>query len=375
MLSRLWRVYGIIVRSFGFTVRPLFTFWVILAYRTWSTITFALDPLLFPSLRRTELRAPIFIVGNPRSGTTFLHRFMVKEGIGAGFELWQLLWPSLLARTLVKPVVGVLERFSPARFHGTKAHPTSLHSVETDDVLVFFRFVDGLFLWGYFLAWDEADHDDELGARLEAMGPRDFGFLREALRRNLAWHGKDRAVGKLFSMALRPEAALAAFPDAKLLYMLRDPVEVIPSGMSLVTGVLEKAYPTMLHASPEARARYLARLYKASIRLYRSFTDAWLAGKLPPDRVFIVRYDEMMSDFDGMMGRICAFIGHEPDDALRESIRKTADKQRAWKSEHDYDLAAYGLDADTIRRDAAFVYEAFGLTSAPDQSTPARQMP
>jgi hypothetical protein len=55
-------------------------------------------------------------------------------------------------------------------------------------------------------------------------------------------------------MALRPEAAIAAFPDAKFLYMLRDPVDTIPSGISLLTGVLEQAFP-LDRVDPAVRAR------------------------------------------------------------------------------------------------------------------------
>lgn len=362
MLTRLLRIYGIVLRRFGFTLRPLFTFCLIVAYRLFGLVTLALDGVFFPALRRLEPKPPVFIVGNPRSGTTFLHRFLVQNGVGAGFQLWQLIFPSLTARVVLEPLVGLLERVSPARFHGTKAHPTSLTSVETDDVLVFFRYLDGLFLWGYFWAWDDDAHLDELdeNGRLGRTAARDFAFHRAAIRRNLLWHRQDRAIGKIFSAGLRLESFLKAWPEAKVLYMVRDPVEVIPSGMSLIMGVLEKAYP-MHRIDAADRQRYLDRLYMASIELYRRVADLYAAGRLPADRVMIVRYDEMMADFEGMMDRICTFVGEPPSAELLETVKKTAAKQRAWKSEHSYDLDKFGLDADRIRQDCAFVYETFGI--------------
>ena len=70
--------------------------------------------------------------------------------------------------------------------------------------------------------------------------------------------------------------------------------------------------------------------------------------------MFIVRYDRMMADFDGMMDELLAFVGHEPDQALRDSIAQQAEKQRAYKSGHAYDLSKFGLSEDRIRQDAGF---------------------
>ena len=89
---------------------------------------------------------PIVIVGNPRSGTTFLHRFLISQKLGTGSQLWQLIYPSVVVQKIIKPILPVLEYISPAKHHSTEAHKTSLSSVETDDVSLLFRFLDGFFL-------------------------------------------------------------------------------------------------------------------------------------------------------------------------------------------------------------------------------------
>jgi hypothetical protein len=340
----------------------------LLAHRALVAAGWALDPWVSPGLRRWRVRPPVFVVGNPRSGTTFLHRWLVAHGVGAGFELWQLLWPAVCLRPFVRPMLRWLERVSPARFHGGAAHPTSLTSVETDDALLFFRFFDGLFAWGYVLAWDDAEHPDALDARPRETAARDYAFLAEAQRRNAWWHGANRAVGKLFSMALRPEETLAAFPDARFLLLLRDPVDVIPSGLSLLDGVVGRAFD-VARVPAEVRARRVARLYDASLRMYRGLAEAHRAGKLPPDRVRIVRYDALMADFETEMRSILAFVDHPVDDALAVAIRDTAARQRAWTSPHAYDAARFGLDPARIRADTAFLEEVFGPLSPP-RSTP-----
>ena len=47
--------------------------------------------------------------------------------------------------------------------------------------------------------------------------------------------------------------------------------------------------------------------------------------------------------------------------ALAHAYTAHAEKQRGYKSTHSYSFEQFGLDADAIRRDCAFVYEAFGI--------------
>lgn len=362
MLSRLLLIYAIVRKRFGFYFRPLIAFWLILHHRIFLAIALALDNVFFPAINRQEVKRPIFIVGNPRSGTTFLHRWLVDQKVGAGFQLWQMLFPSLTARTLVKPFLGPLEAVSPARFHGNKAHETSLTSVETDDVGVLFRFLDGPFLYGYFLAWDDVDHTSAFDPEGEygRTAERDLSWLRDCFRRNLVWYKQDRAIAKLFSASLRPGQILDFFPDGRILYMLRDPVDTIPSGMSLVCGVLDQAFG-MSKMDPKLQQMYRDRLYFALCELYRRFHDAWVQNKMDKSRVYIVRYDRLMADFETVMKEMMDFLGDKPDEAFWTKVKATGEKQRTRKSEHKYDLATYGLTAEKIQNDLSFVYDTFGL--------------
>ncbi len=92
------------------------------------------------------------IVGNPRSGTTFLHRYLVKSGVGIGSQLWQMMYPSIILQKMIKPFLPFLEKISPTRYHSTIAHATSLQSFETDDAAIFFRFIDGFLLYGFIIS-------------------------------------------------------------------------------------------------------------------------------------------------------------------------------------------------------------------------------
>ncbi|GDX80780.1 sulfotransferase [Deltaproteobacteria bacterium] len=356
MLQRMSLVYRVLVRVFHVRVIPLFVVWFYTALRLKVWWWMLIDNLVYPGLGKTKVERPIIIVGNPRTGTTFLHRFLVKNRFGAGLHLYRSLYPSIVMQKVLRPFLPLLEKVSPARFHQSAVHETNLSSVETDDVTVFFRYLDGFFLYGFFLAWDDADHLPLFAPEKRDTTGRDFDWLEAVWRRSLVAQNETRIVAKLFSTGVRTPAFLERFPDAHILYMVRDPVEVIPSTFSLVTGVLDKAFGYWSQPD-EVRNRYNERLYLALVDLFRRFHADWESGKIDRKRVMVVSYDRMMQDFDGLMAEMVPFFDMNPTPEQLAAIKATAEEQRAYKSSHTYKLEKYGLDANRIRRDCAFVYD------------------
>lgn len=344
-----WRAVG---RTFGRWGAPLVLATVMLLNRTLGSVGTALDPLFFPDLRRARVRRPIILVGNPRTGTTLLHRFLTDHGVGHGLQVWRMIHVSLIQQTVLRPFLPLMKRVDPTQFHASAAHETSLDSVDTDDVTLLTRFFDGFFLYGFFLAFDEVDQIPLIDPTVGDKTRRDLDWLDALWRRSLAWaHDPDgRIVAKLFSFGPRLPALLERFPDARVLYLARDPASAIPSGMSLVTGVLDKLFGFWSLPEP-VRARYLGRLYSGLVELARRFEADWSSGAIDRSRVMVVRYDRLMSDFDGVLGEILAFLGEEPGPALRAAIEAQALRQRAYKSGHAYDLAKFGLTAEKIEAD------------------------
>jgi len=358
ILSRMGRIYGVLRKAHGIYVVPLFLACLFAVLRTIVAVGMALDHLFFPRLARTRARRPIVLVGNPRTGTTFLQRFLSDEGFGSGMELFLMLYPSLLLQKMLRPILPILEKLSPAKFHSTKAHETSLSSVETDDVGVLFRYLDGFFLYGFFLSFEEKDPYLEFDPRVRDTSRRDFDWLDKLWRRSLVLHKGERNIAKLFSLAVRLPQFFQRFPEAQVLYMARDPLAILPSAMSLVTGVLDRAFG-FWSKPEEIRKRWLERLYRALISLLERFHEEWQSGAIDRKRVYIVRYDRMMMDFETVMEEMCAFLEHEMTPKLRATVQKHAEKQRKYESEHQYDLVKFGLDEAQIRKDCAFFYDTF----------------
>ena len=358
LFSRMLTVYRVVRQAHGVYVKPIFVGFFFLGLRSFVAVCMLLDHLFFPKLRTTKVKRPIVLVGNPRTGTTFLQRFLSDEGFGSGMELFLMLYPSLVLQTLLRPFLPILEKLSPAKHHASEAHDTNLSSVETDDVGVLFRYLDGFFLWGFFLSFAKEDMIPTVDPRVRDTSKRDFAWLEKLWRRSLILHRADRNIAKLFSLGPRMPQFLEQFPDAQVLYMARDPLAVIPSTMSLLTAPLDSAFG--FWKKPEhVRKEWFERMYQGLLTLLTRFHEDWTNGNIDKSRVFIVRYDRMMADFDGMMDEMCEFLGHEMTPKLRATIKQKADKQRSYKSEHNYDLSKFGLDEDRIRKDCAFFYDTF----------------
>ena len=365
-MLRYLRLYRTILRTFGFRLRPLGTFGLLQLHRLLNATTRGVDHLLYSSIRTKQIQRPLFILGNPRGGTTFMHRFLLNTGELCAFELWEMLLPAVCARRMLGAVVQHLAPLSPARYHSSEAHETSLRDVETDDAMAFFHFVDYGFLWAYFLAWEDRFGSELCRRHLDldhdaARTDRYFRYLEGCWRRNMVAKKMDRVAVKSSMLTAHADQLVARYPDCKILYLVRDPVQAIPSGMSLLTGVLERSYDVFNKTDAAARAHYLENLYQASCHLYRSFFELQQRGVMGPERAMVVPYPDLTRDFEATMRRVSEFAELSPGDAFWDRVRNQASVQRTRESAHRYSLAKFGLDEARIRTDLGFVYENYDL--------------
>ena len=360
IFKRVFYAIKTIVSTFGiWTIPVLLAILIYLVFiRLLIYIGTIIDWLFIKQIRNGKINDTIIIVGNPRSGTTFLHRYLVKLGLGTGTELWQMIFPSISIQKLLKPIIPYIESISPTRFHSTDAHKTSLKSIETDDASMLFRFFDGFFLYGFIFSWSKIDLFDWVDPQKRNMSNRDFNWFESLWLRVIYSSNHNRNIAKLFSISANIPAFQKRFPKTKILYMVRDPLSVIPSGLSLVTGVLDKSLG-FWSLSEEKRSLYIKRLYKALVTLLLRFHRDWVDGKIDKSRVEIVRFDTMMNNFEDLMGGILKFINHSPAQSMLDNIKYTAEKQRNYSSKHSYDLEKFGLNENQIRKDCKVIYETF----------------
>ena len=73
----------------------------------------------------------------------------------------------------------------------------------------------------------------------------------------------------------------------------------------------------------------------------------------------LVHFDDLMENFDSLMSEIIAFVDHKPDSTMIADIEEATQKQREYRSKHQYDLSKFGLSEEQIKRDAKIIYDTF----------------
>lgn len=366
-MGRRIALYRTVSRTFNTPIRPLSAFGLFQVRNAISKTAMALDSVIFPGWRKQALDRPIFIIGNPRSGTTFLHRLLMGTGDVATFEMWEMLFPAISARKALGGIMPRLDKLNPAQYHSSDAHETSLRGVETDDLLTFFNTLDGPFAWAYFHAWEdtwgsaEANHQFGIGDVDSRSEEAFFQYNEKCWKRNLKAKNKTRILVKSSMLTFRIKALLRRYPDAKLLYIARDPVETIPSGMSLLSGALENAFDIWNKTTKAQQEHWLDNLYRASTAMFESFHEAYTGGEIPEKNLLIVRYPDLIQNLEQTIKEVLSFIEVDAPQEFLDEVREQSSKQKKHSSKHGYSPEQYGLTAEQIREDLDFVYRTYGL--------------
>lgn len=313
-----------------------------------------LDRLIYPDCVRQRVEKPVFIIGHPRSGSTFLHRFMNEGGDFVCFRFWEIVFPALTARRLVS-------RFVERRIAAKKdivvpaetGHEQKLESVEEEELL-FFKFLNTQFVYVYTplafsrKSWDAVvsgdDQPPELNSELMA-------YLKGCLQRQMLWTKRQRVVANMNYAGMRLRALLAAFPDARIILLERFPSETIPSHLTLDRNVLLHLWRRR-GITPEELDFYLKRRYHYDIAYYGYLRRLQNEGLLSSDRVLRLPYEELRKDFGRAMEKIYRFADLPMNEATKRRVERQSANQRQYRPEHrNLSLEDFGLSAQRLQRD------------------------
>jgi hypothetical protein len=335
-----------------------------------DAVCFALDPIVFPSLRRTEVVAPVFILGHARSGTTLLHRLMLQDAERfSAFRLYELFLPSLIQKRVVR-AAGALDRrwlggaiarrvsaWDERRFGRTRdVHATGLFEPEEDDGVLTYSCASG--------AWI---------VRLPYMGELDFYFVddwperrrrrhmrfyAECVRRQLHANGPRKThLSKNPIFAGRVESLLGTFPDARVVVPFRHPYETIPSLLQLM-----RLAWGMRKWSDAEMERSLRLLTEQSFHTYRHPLE--VLARHPETPQAIVDYAELVAEPKKVVERVYARLGLDVTPQFEATLAAAQRRARDHTTSHRYSLDEFGLEAGEIHARLADLFERFGWEDA-----------
>jgi hypothetical protein len=314
-----------------------------------------------PEILDIELRAPIIVIGLPRSGTTHLVNLIASDTRLRALPYWESLEPVPLpgdgpTRAGIDPRFERCRRDYDAQMRMvpllSAMHHQEPTAIEEEIELEDLDFASYTLEWlarvprwrDFYLGLDQRVH---------------YAYMKKVLQVATFLRGPARWVLKSPQHLEQIPALLATFPDATIAITHRDPVSVIQSAATML------AYGDRMRRAdiePEALAEYwidrVDRLLRACVR------DRDL---LPADRTVDVLFHEFMGDDVGMVERIYA-RAHLP---LTGGTRR---RLEAFMTEHPrgkhgnlvYDLEGdFGLDPVAVRQRFAYYFERFPVVAEP----------
>ena len=324
----------------------------LLRERLWAASWFSEHP----EIRERLLAPPVVVVGPMRSGTTRLHRLLAADARFAHLKLFETICPVPRPPALnghgphpreavmnghdprprnAARILGLLHRANPAT---AIVHPTGPREPEEELGLLVAS------AWGMkheaqwrvpsYARWCEAADAAPAYAHMADL-LRLTGWLRD----------EDPAKPWLLKTPqhmLDLKALLSVFPEARIIFIHRDPAAVVGSSCSMV-------WNQMKVQSDRADPRWIGGEWMRKTRLKVGRMRAARA-QLPAGRMIDVHYDEMDRDWRAVMARIYRFLDLDmaPAEPAMAAYIAGTEAKGGFRA-HRYDLASFGLEAGDVR--------------------------
>lgn len=338
-----------------------------------------LDDILYPGWRAQEIRKPIFIIGNPRSGTTFTHRLMAGDDRFTYLKLWQTIFPSVtyyrlfgllgrLDKEIGTPFTRMLAYITRKGLSGwEKMHPTGPDKAESDEMLFVYAFLSPLvsLLFPYLDELPQLKFPDRLPA-----DDRDHLrlYFKDCLKRHVYATRATRATGasgtalsdrilleKVALIAGRLRLVLATLPDMRIVHLVRHPYESVPSLMSMFHAPLPTLAPQ--HAAKDGPA--MRQVAAMIFEYYRTILE--VKRTLAPERFMEVRYEELVADPAGTVKRIYDRFGIPTSPNYQDWLARETALARDYRSRHAYSLEEFGLTREMVYTELKDVFAEYGF--------------
>lgn len=334
---------------------------------------FWLDDILFPAYKNHPIEKPLFILGNFRSGSTFLHRLLSRDSeTFTSLTTWDIyLTPSVTQKKITQFIAALdnkylgrflhraLFAFDRATLGKIKIHPISFFQPEEDEN-IHMHIWDGYFVTFLFPFMDEFPdyiHFDQ------ALSPehkkRIMTFYRSMLQRHLYATGKKHFVAKNPAFSAKLETLTQFFPDARILYLARNPLDMLPSTVSWIN------YARGQFTGPHEGYQYLNEIVEMTQHWYRypiQYIDSH-----PSPRNLIVNYDDLIQRPEAVIRGFYEQFNYPDKPGLPLIIDQAVKETMTFSSDHNYSYEKMGFTREGIVKMYKDIFERFNFETREEE--------
>jgi Sulfotransferase family len=337
----------------------------------WDVLRFLTNLLQFhdaerrsPGIVNQAIERPIFITGLPRSGTTFLHRLLMEDPDNRAPLVWQTIYPCPLAKPRrggrdARPLrvarqLRAFERLAP-EFRGL--HPLDATSPQecseiTAHVFRSLRF-DTTYRIPTYRNW--LDGEGHLPA---------YRFHKRFLQHLHHQDGSGRWVVKCPDHLFALGEIRTVYPDARLVFVHRDPVKVLLS-VAKLTEVLRRPFTRRIDPR-EIGAQESDRWLRGTREMIAVGDDAGL-----PEPVHHVQHKDLVEDPVGTVAALYRHFGLTLAAPVAAAVAQYArQRPNGGYGPRNYRFEDHGLDEGIEREKFRGYMTQFGIAPERDADHP-----
>ena len=341
-----------------------YTIWPIGSLVHW--LCFFLDDIFFPGHKTQTIEKPLFIIGNLRSGSTFLHRLLSRDTVAfTSLTTWDIyLTPSVTQKKITKffskldnklggHVHRLLHAFDDRTLGRLKIHRISFFQPEEDENILL-HIWDSFWVSFMFPFMDEMPNYQHFD---EALSPerrrRIMKFYKSMLQRHMYATGKKYFVAKNPAFSPKIATLLEFFPDARIIYLARNPLDMLPSTVSWIN------YARRQFTEPEEKYLYQDEIVDLTQHWYRyplQYLDAH-----PSPRHLILNYDDLIQRPEYVIRSFYEQFGYPDKPGLDRIVDEAVKETMSFRSDHFYSYEEMGFTHRQILETYADIFERFGF--------------
>ena len=306
----------------------------------------------YPEIGAIELARPVFLIGPPRTGTTFLHRLLAQDPAVRAPRLWETLqppppepaWradPQYFEKDyrveMSRKAIGARKRFTPGL--------ATIHSSGVDVPEECYGLLETSLLSHSFMFYGPiTTYLDWLDDRSHAEWVEAYRVYADQLRLLQWWYPGEFWVVKTPFHLWAMDAIFEVFPDALVVQQCRDPVSCVASYCSLSA---EAYKPTMLKVDHDQVGRQALRYLGDAVA-----RNVAARAVLPAERFVDIDYPDLVADPMAAAERIYQAMGRELTAPAREAMSAyLAGQEKSHKQGgHRYQLEDYGLEESSVQQ-------------------------
>lgn len=284
---------------------------------------------------------PIFILGHWRSGTTFVHNILAQDPRFAYTTTYQTVFPHyvMAMQWLFKPVMGWLM---------PNHRPTDNMELSPDQPQEEEFALQNMCPNTYYNFWMYPDKMQEYCDRFLTMKDATDEEIQEfkdqflKLVKISIWNSRPGVENAQYLSKNPPHTGkvktlVEMFPNAKFIYLMRNPYTVFESSRSFITNTIA---PLELNSIP------LEQMEENILRNYSELYDAYQEQKqyIPEGNLFEIKFEDIENDAMGVMERCYQTLRLDGWESARTSIQKYVEKKKGYKkNKYEYNERTISL--------------------------------